>query len=57
MLIKKIKYFYQTVHAAENPLKMDQYKSMATSFGISNFMISNYRSTDLSTALLGESLN
>ena len=27
-----IKYFYQIVDAAENPLKVDQYKSMVTSF-------------------------
>ena len=27
-----MKYFYQTVHAAENPLKVDQYKLMVTSF-------------------------
>ena len=25
---------YQIVHATENPLKVDQYKSMVTSFGL-----------------------
>ena len=38
---KTVQYFYQIVHAAENPLKVDQYKSMITSFGLLNFIISN----------------
>ena len=36
-----MQYFYQTVHAAENPLKVDQYKSMITFFDLLNFIISN----------------